>query len=81
MSDAQNQWSNADPLGETQQAGRDKRGSVRLSSAGRTDCIKNIPSSWVDLTLGRDPAPHHRLWLSPFLKIQEDAFSLMSPEV
>lgn len=49
-------------------------------SAGRTGCTKRILSSQVDLkgtcsadlSLGKDPAPHHHLWLSHFLNIQED---------
>lgn len=55
---------------------------VPHSSAGRTDCTKPILSSQVDLkgicnanlSLGKDPAPHRHLWLSHFLKVQEDIF-------
>lgn len=70
---------NAGPVAEIEET---NVALVPPSSAGRTDFMKNIPSSQVDWrgicnagpTLGEDPAPHRHLWWSHFLKIQEDTF-------
>lgn len=43
MPDAQNQWSNADPLAETQQAGRDKRGTCPSQLSWENSLYQNHP--------------------------------------